>query len=225
MATLSIRQVRFDRLQDKGATDSATVIKLMMACNDLSLANQALDDWKRTESRERIDRKIAAGMYFVRIELSHLHEALRVIHEIKNRPSLRAVVERCDLRTRDSYIELIDYIHGGSKYNRFQQLVGKLRHNLTFHYEQSDTLVAKAIADRASRPDANLSSITRASTAHRWRFKVADDIVDSIVVRQLWQIPRTADLRMEADKIADEVHAVLRRFLDFSGEFIWRYCE
>ncbi len=46
MATLSIRQVRFEQLQNKGR-NAAIVVKLMMACNDLSLANQALDDWKR----------------------------------------------------------------------------------------------------------------------------------------------------------------------------------
>lgn len=55
MATLSMRQVRFDRLRSKG--DAATIVKLMMACNDLTLANQALDDWKRTDAKDRRDRK------------------------------------------------------------------------------------------------------------------------------------------------------------------------
>lgn len=224
MATLSIRQVRFEQLQIKGA-DAATVVKLMMACNDLALTNQALEDWKRTEARDRLDRKIAAGMYFVRIELAHLYEALRIVHAIEHAPSLRALVERCDLRTRDSYSALLKFVHGGPEHGRFNQLIGQLRHNLTFHYEQSDRLIAAAIADRASRPESNISSITRASTGHRWRFTVADDIVDSIVVRQIWKIPRAADVRAEADKVADEVHGILLLFLDFSGEFIWKFCE
>lgn len=58
-----------------------------------------------------------------------------------------------------------------------------------------------------------------------WHFKVASDIVDSIVVRQIWNIPREADARIEADKILDRVHQITMWFLDFSAEFIWKYCE
>lgn len=224
MARLLMRPVRFDQLQSKGR-ESAIVVKLMMACNDLSLANQALEDWKKTTERERRDRKRGAGMYFVRVELSHLHEALKIIHQLERTPTLRALVEQCDARTQESYAEVLAHAYGGAKHGRFQQLVEQMRHKVAFHYDDSGKLIWWAIEDRASRPDGNHSSITRASEAHRWRFDVADDVVDSMVVRKFWQIPRSADLREEADKIADEVHAVLLRFVDFCGEFIWKYCE
>lgn len=224
MATLSLRPVRFDRLQSKGR-EAAIVVKLMMACNDLSLANQALDDWKNTTERGRRDRKRGAGMYFVRLELSHLHEALKVIREVERMPSLRALVDQCDVRTKESYAEVLAHANGGAKHARFQQLVEKMRHKVAFHYDDSGKLILWAIEDRAARADGNHPSITRASEAHRWRFDVADDVIDSIVVRKFWQIPRNADPREEADKIGDEVHAVLVRFVDFCGEFIWRYCE
>jgi hypothetical protein len=224
VATLSIRQIRFENLYRRGP-DASVVLKLMMACNDLSLANQALDDWKRPQPRERADRRLAACMYFVRVELAHLHEALKIIEQIQKTPSLHSFVDHCDIRTRESYSELQKHVYGGPNHQRLNQLVGKLRHNLTFHYDQCDRLISAAVEDRASRPEANLSSITRASTAHRWRFSAADDIVDSIVVRQLWDIPRAANQREEADKIADEVHAVFLLYVDFAGEFIWKYCE
>ena len=51
----------------------------------------------------------------------------------------------------------------------------------------------------------------------------ADDIVDSIVVRQLWGIPRQSDLRLEADMIADYQYEITLSFIDFAGEFIWKY--
>ena len=35
-----------------------------------------------------------------------------------------------------------------------------------------------------------------------WHFKVADDLIDSIVVRQIWGIPKGSDVRFEADKVA-----------------------
>jgi hypothetical protein len=54
---------------------------------------------------------------------------------------------------------------------------------------------------------------------------VADDIIDSIVVRQIWGIPKTADLRAEGDKIVDYIHQIFLWFMDFSTEFIWKYCN
>lgn len=101
--------------------------------------------------------------------------------------------------------------------------LGKQRHNLTFHYDKNGKLIKKAIADRASRTQARYSFVTRGNTAHLWRFNVADDIVDSIVVRQLWGIPRQSDLRLEADIIADYQHNITLSFIDFAGEFIWKY--
>jgi hypothetical protein len=60
---------------------------------------------------------------------------------------------------------------------------------------------------------------------HYWRFNVADDAIDSIVVRQLWEIPRNVNLREEIDKVADWAHDIVIAFVDFAGEFIWRFCQ
>jgi hypothetical protein len=220
----SLRQVHFDRLKNKGP-DAAIVIKLMMACNDLSLANQALSEWKSPQPIEKRDQQTAACMYFARIEFAHLHEALQIIRQVESTPSLRQFVDQCDLRTQAAFAKLITYAHGGANHNRIRSLIGNVRDNFTFHYYQCDKLIVDAIDDRATRTESNLSSITRASSAYRWRFKVADDVIDSAVVRKLWAVPREADLRAEVDKIADEIHSVFLLFMDFSGEFIWKYCE
>lgn len=224
MAKTAIRQVHFDRLRSK-APDAAIIVKLMMACNDLSTANQALDDWKRNQPKDRVDKQIAACTYFVRVEISHLYEALKIIKQIADRPPLLRLVDQCDARTRASFADLKHYIHGGAKHNELKKLVGEIRHNLTFHYHQCDALIGAAIEERAGQPESRLSSITRGSTAHLWRFQVADDIVDSIVVRKIWSVPRSADLRTEVDKIADRIQKILETFVDFTGEFIWKYCE
>ena len=159
VSTTSTRQVHFDRLHARGP-DAAVVIKLMMACNDLSLANQALDDWKKDQPRERRQREIGARMYFVRVELAHLFEGMKVIEEIQRTPSLRNLVERCDSRTKASFAELEMFAHGGANRAEFEKLIGQVRHNLTFHYYRCEKLVLQAIADRASRREARLSSIT-----------------------------------------------------------------
>jgi hypothetical protein len=61
--------------------------------------------------------------------------------------------------------------------------------------------------------------------ARHWRSSLADNIVGSIVMSRFLKIPREANLREEANKIVDEVRAVMLRFADFCGEFIWRFCE
>ncbi|OHC75225.1 MAG: hypothetical protein A3G18_06590 [Rhodospirillales bacterium RIFCSPLOWO2_12_FULL_58_28] len=104
-------------------------------------------------------------------------------------------------------------------------MVGNLRNNLVFHYDESGKLIERAILDRAGRAGARLSSVTRGSTAYLWHFKPADDVVDSIVVRQIWGVPRDKDLRAEVDKIAGDIHEVFLHFTDFAGEFIWKYIE
>jgi hypothetical protein len=208
----------------RGAS-AITVIKLMMACNDLSLANQALAEWKKEQPLNKKPRQAGAGMYFVRTQLSHLHEGLKVLEDIHNDAFLMSLVKQCDPETQESFHNLEQFLVGGSNRSEIEKIIGRIRHNLTFHYDESGKLIEKAISDRAARSEARISSITRGDHAYLWHFKVADDIVDSIVVRQIWKIPRGTDLRVEADKIADRVHQICLWFLDFSGEFIWRYCK
>ena len=224
MSRTSTKYISFETLEMRGPS-AVTVVKLMMACNDMSLANQALTEWKKEQPMMKKSRQIGAGMYFVRTQLAHLHEGLKVIEAIRADSSLMAHVAACDQETQRSFRELVPFLPGGSNHSEFEQLIGRVRHNLTFHYDQSGKLIENAVSDRAGRVEARQSSGTRGSTAHLWHFKAADDIVDSIVVRQIWKIPRTSDLRVEADKIADRVHQIFLWFVDFSGEFIWRYCK
>lgn len=219
----STRQIDLQLLQIRGAS-AATVIKLMMACNDLSVANQALGEWK--ERRDKGDKSIrpGGGMYFVRIQIAHLFEAFTIIGQIKADPYLLAVVQSCDLRTRESFTKLGTYLPGGANHAEFHKLIGLVRNNLTFHYDESGKRTQRAVVDRAGRTEARWSSVTRGDDVRRWHFQVADDIVDSIVVRQIWQVPQGTNARVGADEAADRMHAVFVCFMDFAGEFIWEYC-
>ena len=96
---------------------------------------------------------------------------------------------------------------------------------MTFHYDETGKLVGRAVAHLASSAKTRISSITGGGTAHLWHYKVADDIVDSIVVHGIWDIPKEADTRAEADKVAGELYKISCWFLDFAGEFIRRHCE
>lgn len=224
MSRTSTKFIDFQKLRNQGQS-AITVVKLMMACNDLSLANEALSVWKEDQPNMRKQRQIGAGMYFVRTQLSHLYEGLKIIDLIRNDSTLLSFLKRCDNQTQESFKKLEEFLPGGLKRADFERLVGQVRHNLTFHYYQSGKLIERAITDRASRPKAQISSVTRGDTAYLWHFKIADDVVDSIVIRQIWNIPTDADLRLEADKISDYVHQIFLWFMDFAGEFIWKYCE
>jgi hypothetical protein len=59
----------FQRLQLAGQS-AATVVKLMMACNDMQLAG-----WKKQQPRSQKHREVGAKMYFLRLQISHLYEA------------------------------------------------------------------------------------------------------------------------------------------------------
>lgn len=149
---------------------------------------------------------------------------LKVIDAIRNDQEPINLVNQCDAQTQESFKELEQFLPGGAKRKDFEKLIGLIRHNLAFHYNESGKMIKKAISDRATRPGARTTSITRGDTAYLWHFKIADDIIDSIVVRQIWKIPISKDLRIEANRVANQIHHISLRFVDFSGEFIWKYC-
>lgn len=222
-ALMSItRNVSWRTLQARGEA-ATTVVKLMMACNDLSYANQALGEWRVAQSKTSIPTNSGAGMYFLRMQIGHLFEGLKIIKQIQDDPVI-TFVNSCDPRTQESFRRIQEFVEHAPGRPEIERLVGQIRHNLTFHYDQSGKMIERAIADRAARPNAEVSSLTRGDTMQAWDLKAANDIVDSIVVRQIWKIPREADLRAEADKTAARVHEILMWFVDFAGDFVWRYC-
>lgn len=124
MPATSTKIVDFDELQRRETT-APIMVKLMMVCNDLSLANESLVRWKEEQSRMQKHRKLGAKMYFVRIQLSHLFEGLKVIEEIRKNSELMALLSQCDTRTQDSFYALERVLPGGTERQKFEKLVGK----------------------------------------------------------------------------------------------------
>ena len=222
MSRSHTRYIDFRDLNNRGVT-AATVIKLMMVCNDLSFANQALADWKEDQESGRQIRQKGAKLYFMRLQMAHLYEGFDLVRTIKADETLMGLLERCDLHTQESFISLESYLPGGAQRQRFEQILGRIRNNLTFHYDESGKLIGRAIVELSRRLDP-IGSVTRASTAHNWYFEAADRVVNSIVCFQGSSIPIDApNLSEQADTIAMECHEIFLRFVDFAGELIWRY--
>jgi hypothetical protein len=212
--------VDLERLQRCGQ-EGVLIIRLMMAANDLALADWGLEHFKQEQPRLQRHAQLGACHYFIRLLCGHLNEAMELVQEVRDTPSLSWLIERCTQPTREAFHRLVECLRGGSQYQQFQQYIGKIRHNVAFHYQP--TPVARALADRASQLEARRATITRGTDVSLWRFDLADDILDSIVCRQLWHIPQTADLRTEADRISDYGSSFCQDFFNFCGEFIFRY--
>lgn len=220
MSRTTTRSIDFWLLKAR-APSSTTVVKLMMACNDLSLANQLLARWKPEYQASRSMRSWGACLYAIRAQFGHLYEGLDIIKAILADSQLLQVVDQCDPRSQESLQKLQAYLVGGPKRSELERFAGIVRSTVTFHYDTSGKLVERAIAALADR--GRSSSITRGSTAPDWHFELADRVVDEVVCRQIWKIPEGANQAAEADKIVGELYELFLAFMDFAGEFIWRY--
>ncbi len=199
---------------------ASIVVRLMMAANDIALANKSLADFKKEQPRIRRHVQRGAAMYFVRLQCGHLNEAMKIVREVKDNPYLMGVLGRCSHDAQDAFGKLEACLDGAER-AEFQRYIARIRHQTAFHYDGDAVLIA--LRDRASRPEAARSRITWGDDLSLWRFELADDIADSIICRQIWAIPREATLREEADRISDYGSDLCKAFLDFSGEFVFRY--
>lgn len=224
MTRTHTRLIDYQRLEARGKS-SVLIIKLMMACNDMQLANEAASDWKEDQPRNKKYRQAGARMYFTRLQMAHLHEALKIVEEIRKDVWLMALLSTCDNQTQASFRKLEACLKGGTNRNLVEKIIGRIRSNLTFHYDETGKQIERAISEIAATPGGHHAQVTRGSTAYLWYFKAGDEIMDKIVVRHIWNIPRDKNLREETDAIADRMHEIFLTFMDFAGEFIWKYSE
>jgi hypothetical protein len=55
------------------------MVRLMMSINDLSLANNSIIEWSESFDRKKLRRKASGQLYYVRILMGHVYEALKMI--------------------------------------------------------------------------------------------------------------------------------------------------
>lgn len=194
------------------------LIRLMMACNDFSLANESLGRWRNPQTKKEEVRAQGAARYFLRLQVSHICEALDIVDEIERSTVLRAALESTDERTKASFEKLKKF-----KSSPIYRTIKLIRNKVGFHY---DSDWAKKALQRiaADHPDLQ-SSITMGEEALDWYFEPGDLVEDSIVVRQIFKIQREADVRTETDKILTELQRVAETFGDFAGYFVKHHCK
>jgi hypothetical protein len=83
MSRTHTKIISYQKLEARGKS-AVLIVKLMMACNDLQLTNEALSEWSKEQPRSRQYREKGAQIYFVRLQFAHLHEALKIVDQIRD---------------------------------------------------------------------------------------------------------------------------------------------
>lgn len=189
---------------------------MMIALNDASLANTAYRDWFEQADRHRAERVPGAKMYFSRIQLGHALEALNIAKEIRDSTTLRAAVAACDAATQRSFDRLTQFIDSPD----YATLL-RIRNNLAFHYD--GRLAVRALRRIVGRDPSAVSSFTLGTEPILWHFPIADEIVDSMMVRDVLGIVANQPAQPATDTILERMWEMQVSFADFAGYFIRHY--
>jgi hypothetical protein len=195
-----------------------TVLRLMMAMNDIGVANDGLQEWDATENPKKKNRKDGGKLYFGRMQMAHVHEALLIVKEIERKPSLKRLVDQCDAPTRESFATVVAFL--SSKDFKFLE---DIRNRAAFHYDrQLPLLVLNQIVRNYPQ---DVSSYSLGHETLDWYFELGDKVADRIVVREIFHVPETANMREALDAILKRLHAMAMAFSDFAACFIRHYAR
>lgn len=189
-----------------------------MVCNDLALANSLMGHYKKMTDGILSHIKRGARMYLVRMSCGHLREGITAIGDVKDHSGLNALVKKCHPQTQAAFAALCECLPGGKDYADFVKYIKPIRDKIGFHYD--DDVVAWVMEHGAK---AASLSLTIGEDINSCRFEFADEFLDIIVARKLWEIPVDKDVRVEADRIADWCFQKSLQFINFSEDFVCRF--
>lgn len=205
------------------ADGATTVVRVAMVCNDLAIANSSLGHYKNLPSNALSHIRQGGMLYFVRMSCGHLREGMKTIQAIKDNAALSALVTRCHSDAQSAFAELCECLPAGKHRVEFQRYVPSVRDKTAFHYDPTE--VTDALKFRTNHHSNSPCAMTIGEDLHSCRFDFADVVIDTIVCRKLWAIPLRADVRAEADKIADWCCTKTVEFLNFGGDFVTRFLQ
>lgn len=192
---------------------ASVILRLMTAVNDFSLANAIMREWDETTDRRKLARHKSGRMYFVRMQMGHVFEALFAVKEIRDDPALRALVDRCDEKTIASFEKVSAFISTPD-----YQMLLRFRNNAAFHYDRK--LLGRQLTRLVEKHPGHFSTYSMGTEQLDWYFEVADVVADRLVVRDVFNIPEGADVAAEADAVVQRMHNMSEAFVDFAGHFI-----
>ena len=130
--------------------------------------------------------------------------------------ALMKAVDRSDRFTKNGFAALLGF--AGSL--EFEKVMGRIRNNLTFHYDSKT--IERALASLVVKhPDAS-GSMSLWDEPHNWFFEPGDMVGDRAAVREIFKVPEGADVVAETDKIVMRLHRIIEMFGEFAGSLIWQ---
>jgi hypothetical protein len=195
------------------------LIRLMMSISDLTLASQALGVWNEEDRPAREELKGTARRYFVRLQIAHLYEALKIIDDIKNKHLND--VERCDRLTRASFTRVAEFLEN----EQYESIAGSVRNNVVFHYGHSGKLIARALKAIANKNPAKKVWVTTGRDLHHYNYEPATWVIDHIMLRQIFRLTTDTDLSDAADEVIERLFRIQTDFSDFAVHFIEHYTK
>ncbi len=205
------------------ADGATTVVRVAMVCNDLAIANSSLGHFKNLPANALSHVRQGGALYFVRMSCGHLREGMKAIQEIRDDVALSTLVTRCDTAAQSAFAELRECLPAGNHYAEFQRYIPSVRNKTAFHYDTTE--IKEALEYRTKHHSNSPCAMTIGEDVHSCRFDFADVVIDTIVCRKLWSIPIAADVRAEADRIADWCCTKSIEFLNFGGDFVMRFLQ
>jgi hypothetical protein len=196
---------------------ASIVLRLMISMNDISITNSSMAEWEKTEDPKKKARWRGGVLYFGRVQSAHLFEALSIIAEIKKDSDLTAAVAAADLTTQTSFGIVAKFLD-----TRDYNMLAKMRNVIAFHY--GSKLAIKHLKRLVDISPDHLATYSLGGETLDWYFELGDLIADEIVVREVFQIPESADLKKAAIAVLDRLHVIGTAFTDFAGYFIRACC-
>ena len=191
---------------------ASVIVRLMMAMNDIAMANEGLGEWTDTQDRKKVCRQNGGRLYYGRMLMAHVFEALTIIQGIQNDAKLTQAVQQCDEKTRSSFAVVAAFV-GTSDY----VMLARIRNNASFHYDRKLALKALKQIDN-DFPDHRFT-YSLGNDPLDWYFELGDFVNDRIVVRDIFKAPKHADLRAAIDPTLLRLQQMAAAFSDFAGYF------
>lgn len=236
----SMKAVSMRRLADQGMV-GGVLVRLMMVLQDLALADTAMRAFGRPKNaKKQGDVKRAAGRYFLRLQISHSCEALKIIREIRHNTALTGLVMGCNRETRKAY-EALEAFLGTPDH----ELTEKIRNKVGFHYDRTmvrDSLrrIERRRQRQVGKRKGRLKDIrkpidvvrfTTAREARNSAFVPWEIVENDIVLHDIFDLDesdtRAGDKALDAaaDAIVMRLHQIPKTFSFFAINFIMKYAK
>jgi hypothetical protein len=210
------KSVSMRSLAEQGSV-GGLLIRLMMVLQDYAFANQAMTAIGRpSKKKKQGDVKRASGRYYLRLQISHSYEALKIVQEMKDKEDFASMLLSCSKDTKKAHEKLLAFLdHADFK------LMTRIRNNISFHYDPAVVLKSlRRVEERRQRQVAkrknNVADVRKptdvvnfktARIAHKSEFVPWEVIENDIVLHDIFKLAEsdthTEDKKLDADADRD----------------------